>query len=366
MRVRVLSSYAEVPASAWNALAQGNPFVEHAFLSALEAGGDAERADWAARPVIVEDDAGQVIAAAPAWKRNSSMGEFVYDFALAEAAERAGYRWYPKLVVAVPFTPVSGPRLLGAADTRAALLDGLSQAAQDCAGVHVLFPLKTTPTELSNDGFVERVQYQYHWHNEGWKDFDAWLRDSFTSKDRCEIRRERRRAAEGLSITVDDAPTPELLLAIGQMWARSVQRFGGWGNAWISPETFQRLGESWPERMQVIGAWDGPTLVAATWNVRGPNDWYGRVWACAEERRFLHFELCYYRAVQACIERGIRSFEPGHGGEHKARRGFRPTVTVSAHRLTHPGLHAPVADWMRREATAVRAWLAAQPNASTA
>jgi predicted N-acyltransferase len=350
MRAHVCRTWQDVHPAGWDALAEGHPFVQHGFLATIERCGDTARGDWLPRPVVVTDEDGHMVAGAPAWVRRSSMGEFVYDFAFADAAERAGLAWYPKLVVGVPFTPVTGPRLLGHGCALPVLLAGLDEAARGCAGQHVLFPTAEVVKRLAPDGWAPRVQQQYHWRNEGWPDFEAWLRDAHTSADRCEIRRERRRAVSGLRVHVDDDPSPELLRAVGSLWARSLGRFGPWGNAWIAPNTLAELATSWPGNMQVIGAWDGRRLVAAVWNVRGPDRLYGRVWAPAEERRFLHFEMCLYQGIQWCLEHGRSAFEPGHGGEHKRARGFQPTRTWSAHRIAHAGLHRAVAEWFAREA----------------
>ncbi len=329
--------------------------MRHAFFAALEESGAATRAmGWQAEPTLVWDG-DQLVAGAPAWLRSDSFGEFVYDFALADASHRAGIPWYPKRVVALPFTPVSGSRLLvapGRPDAAAALIAALAPAG-GVAGTHVLFPDAADPIHGAS-GWFERRQTQFHWIHRGWPSFDAWLLDTFDSRARSEIRRERKKAREGLVIRRVVDPDPPLLSTIVDAWVAHVGTFGPYGRA--------SMAIAWPAvaaalrgHVTAMTAWDGSTLVAATLDIAGDRRWYGRCWAPIVPRRFLHFELCLYAQVEAAIDAGIDAFEPGHGGEHKGARGFETVITTSRHRLAHAGLHDAIARWALAEAAAVDA-----------
>lgn len=353
-RVQVLGSFGDVGATEWDALVgEASPFLEHTFLLGLEETGCATQATgWVPRPVVVRDAGGALVAAAPAWIKPHSMGEFVYDHAWADAAQRAGFPYFPKLVVAVPFTPVTGPRLLGRDDARSALLDGLRAAAERCHGLHVLFDTDTEAAWLAAQGAFERLQFQFHWKNDGYDTFDDWL-SRFRSKTRNKLRRERKEAAR-LRIVSRTNPSAAELDALHRFYTHTCGQFGPWGHAYLSAPLFRRLGERWGHRLHAVLAYDGDVLVAGAFNVVKGDTLYGRYWGCDAQYRFLHFEVCYYQAVAYCIAHGLRTFEPGHGGGHKYRRGFEPTITRSNHLFADPRLHEPLERWTAEESAHVR------------
>jgi predicted N-acyltransferase len=361
--VRLLDSYLGIDGAAWDALVgDGSPFLEHTFLAGLEALGCAvPETGWTPRPVLVHDDDGRLIGAAPAWVKTHSMGEFVYDHAWAQAAHANGYRYYPKLVVGVPFSPVTGQRLLmapgcDAGAVRSALWAGLRAAAEDCEGVHVLFDTEDEATWLAERGVFQRLQFQYHWHNRGYGCFEDFV-STFPSKKRNKIRRERKEL-RGLRITAGTRPTSAQLDAMHGFYVGHTEQFGPWGRAYLTRDFFQHLGAVWGERLHLVLAHDGERPVAGTFNVIKGDRLYGRHWGAEENVKFLHFEVCYYQAIDECIRRGVQVFEPGHGGEHKGRRGFDPTLTRSSHWLAEPRLHAAFRDHATREAAAIVSYLA--------
>jgi len=368
-KVYILQSYGDVGAAEWDALVgDGSPFLEHTFLSGLESLGCAvPSTGWVPRPVVVRDDAEKLIGAAPAWVKSHSMGEFVYDHGWANAAQRAGLRYFPKLVVGVPFSPVTGQRLLVAADAEAgavreALLAGLQKAAEDCHGMHVLFPLEEEADYLAQRGAFTRLQYQFHWTNHDYEDFEGFLA-RFTSKKRNKIRRERKEL-HGLRVEGIVSPSPEQLDTMHRFYAGHCQQFGPWGRVYLSRPFFQFLGERWGDRLHLVLAYDGDRPVAGTFNIIKGDRLYGRHWGAEDDVRFLHFEVCYYQAIDECIRRGLKVFEPGHGGGHKYRRGFEPTLTYSSHWLAHAGLHEALQAHTEREAEAVREQLRELTQAS--
>lgn len=362
-QVEVRGSYEEVNAEAWDALVgDGSPFLEHAFLVGLERTGCATpETGWTPRPILVRDDDGRLVAGAPGWVKTHSMGEFVYDHGWADAARRARIPYYPKLVVGVPFTPVTGSRLLIRPDADPAQWrPGLQAALEGCHGLHVLFDVEDEATWLEERGAFTRLQYQFHWHNEGYGTFDDWL-GRFRSKDRNKIRRERREAGRLRIEARAGASAPELD-ALHAFYVNTCRQFGPWGRVYLTRDFYRYLGEVWNHRLQVVLARDGDAIVAGALNAWKGDRLYGRYWGCAEERPFLHFEVCYYQAVEWCVAHGLAVFEPGHGGGHKYKRGFEPTLTRSNHwfpdRRLHEGLKRYVAEetaHVRADAAALRA-----------
>lgn len=360
----VRSSLTEVDPAQWDALVgDGSPFLEHAFLDAIVSlGAAAPEHGWTPRIVTVHDGP-TLVGAAPAWVKTHSMGEFVYDHGWADAARRARIPYYPKLIVAVPFTPVTGERLLvhpsrsGAArdEVVAELLRGVEQATRGCHGVHVLFDTEAEARALEARGLFTRLQYQFHWNNDGYRTFDDWL-GSFPSDKRNKMRRERKELrANGLAIDAVTAPSREILDALHGFHTATASQFGPWGHVYLSREVFRRLGETWGERLHAVVARDGDRIIGGAFNVLKGDRLYGRYWGASDAVRFLHFEVCYYRAIEDCIARGVQVFEPGHGGGQKYRRGFVPTVTRSSHRLADPRLHDALRRYTAEEAAAVEA-----------
>ena len=358
LSVSRVGSFAEIRAEEWDALVgDGSPFLEHLFLEALQRFECATPATgWTARIVCVRDGE-RLVGAAPAWVKSHSMGEFVYDHAWADAARRAGLRYYPKLIVGVPFTPVGGKRLLIHPDADAdavgsALLRGLEEAARDCHGLHVLFDTEAEATTLATRGAFPRLQYQFHWSNAGYRTFEDWV-CTFPSDKRNKIRRERKEL-RGLRIDAITHPSPSVLDALHAFHRNTASQFGPWGHVYLSSAMFRYLGEAWGDRLHAVVARDGDRMVAGAFNVLKGDRLYGRYWGTDDNVRFLHFEVCYYRAIEDCIARGVGTFEPGHGGGHKYRRGFVPTITYSNHRLADPRLHEALRRYSVEEAAAVR------------
>ena len=366
---RVLDSYLGIDPTAWdNLVGPGSPFLEHTFLAALEAYGCAAPATgWTPRPIVVERE-GALVGAAPGWVKAHSMGEFVYDHRWAQAAAANGISYYPKLVVAVPFTPATGSRLLVASggDTvavRRSLLAGIGEASRGTRGAHVLFGTAEESEWLATNGMFARLQYQFHWKNEGYQTFDDFL-STFTSKRRNTLRRERRDLA-AFDIRAVTAPSGAELDAMHALYVRHTEQFGPWGRAYLSRDLFRHLGAVWGDRLHLVLARQHGEVVAGAFNVIKGDRLYGRYWGSAVDVPFLHFEVCYYRAIEACIERQIRVFEPGHGGEHKYRRGFEPTITWSNHALAEPRLHEALRAFSAEEAAYVRREVAELSAAAT-
>jgi predicted N-acyltransferase len=357
--VTVARSWADVPASAWDALVgEGSPFLEHAFLWAMEDTGCATAATgWTPRPVLVHED-GVLVAGAPCWLKTHSMGEFVYDHGWAASAQRAGLAYYPKLVVGVPFTPVTGERLLGGADPerRAALLRGIAEAGREARGVHVLFDTAAEAEELTKNGLFSRIQFQFWWRNEGFQTYDDFLQ-KFPSKHRNKMRRERKEVGH-LQIGTDEAPSREVIDALYGFYADTTDRHY-YGQRYLSRQLFHRLHETWRGRIVPVVARDGAKIVAGAFNVRKGKRLYGRYWGTNAEMPFLHFEVCYHQGIEYAIAQGLDVFEPGHGGEHKYRRGFLPEITWSSHRFADPRLQDAFARYSAQEAAAVRAEIVA-------
>ncbi len=350
------NSFRHVLSEKWDALVgSGSPFMEHAFLWALERTGCAiASTGWEPRPILVFND-GELVAAAATWKKTHSMGEFVYDHGWAQGVERAGLPYYPKLVVGSPFSPVTGGRLLGDPQWIPTLLQAIQTAAADCTSVHFLFPLEAEASALTDLGYFSRLQYQFHWLNEGYSTYDDFL-SRFVSKDRNKLRRERKEVAH-LQFQVTTDPTEADIDALYAFYSDTTSRYF-YGQRYLSREFFQELRSVWQGRLHTVIAKDGATAIAGAFNVRKGKRLYGRYWGTLAEVPFLHFEVCYHRAIEYAIANGLEAFEPGHGGEHKYRRGFTPTITWSSHRFADPRLQKAFSDWTAKEAAAVRTQVA--------
>jgi predicted N-acyltransferase len=348
----------EVPAAAWDACAgAANPFVRHAFLGALEDSGSVTpEAGWLPRHVLLEDPAGRLIGAMPMYAKGNSLGEYVFDHGWAEAFERAGGRYYPKLQVAVPFTPVPGPRLLvrpGAdmPSVRGALIDAALALAEASAlsSLHITFPTAEEAVFLERRGLLRRTGLQFHWPNQGYRDFDDFL-DSLAARKRKQIRRERREAlAAGLEVRI---------LSGGDLEERHWDAFfafyqdtGGrkWGSPYLTRQFFSLLGERMADAVVLMLVERAGRPVAGALNLRGTDTLYGRNWGALEYHPFLHFEVCYYQAIDYAIAHGLAAVEAGAQGEHKLARGYLPVPTHSAHWIGHPGLRRAIEGFLARE-----------------
>ena len=369
--VEVLDDLRTIAAADWDALAgPDNPFVEHAFLAALEESGSvAPETGWIPQHLVVRpgdahgpDRAAPLLGAAPAYLKLHSYGEYIFDFAWAQAAARPGLRYYPKLLLAVPFTPATGPRLLvrPGADVHAvsrALAEGAASLAEHSglSGAHVLFSTDAEAARLATLGYSRRLSLQFHWHNAGYRDFDDYL-DAFSAKRRKEIRRERRRAAaHGLTLRVlpGDALRPDHWRALEAFYRRTVAARGG--TDYLTPRFFALLPERLAHRVVAVIAERDGRPVAGTLNFHKGSHLYGRYWGALEDLDALHFECCYHQLIEHAIAGGYSRFEAGAQGHHKLARGLLPSFTHSAHLLLHPGLAQAVDAFLLRETDHVRA-----------
>ena len=342
----------------WNTLVgDASPFLEWEWLASLEeAGCVGARTGWDARPLVVRER-GRLIAAAPLYIKAHSEGEFVFDWGWADAAERAGIRYYPKMLVGVPFSPVTGRRLLvREGEDEAALRPVLAEALRatcdgnDLSGVHVNFCLDDEARDLETEGYLLRVGLQYHWRNHDYATFDDYLAH-FRSKRRNQIKRERRALGEqGIEIrhhVGDDIPD-ELFEPMYRFYLATV-RGHYYGRQYLNWDLFQLLRDRWRHRLVFIVAWRDGEPIAGTFNVAKNDTMYGRYWGAVEDHKHLHFNVCYYAAVEHCITHGLQTFEPGAGGEYKQMRGFDAHPTLSLHHLADPRLAAAIKEFLEHE-----------------
>jgi len=355
---------ADIPAADWDACAGGdNPFVSHAFLSALEDSGSAgARTGWLPQHAALRDEAGVLVAVAPMYAKSHSYGEYVFDHGWAHAFERAGGNYYPKLQVAVPFSPVPGPRLLRRPGIPvAALAQALVQACQelDLSGVHVTFCEEAEWGALGEAGWLQRMGVQFHWHNEGFATFDDFLA-KMSSRKRKMLRRERR-DAQGAGLDFLCLRGHEIRKhhweAFYRFYTATVDR--KWGSAYLTRRFFPLLSERLGDAVVLMLAEHNGTTVAGALNLAGSDTLYGRNWGCKGEWPFLHFELCYYRAIDFAIAHGFRRVEAGAQGEHKIQRGYLPSPTYSAHWLAHAGLRRAIGGFLVDERAEVEQRMAA-------
>ena len=341
----------------WDACAgTANPFVGHAFLSILEESGSATaRAGWQPLPIAVEGGDGSLAAVAPAYAKSHSQGEYVFDHAWADAWQRAGGRYYPKLQIAVPFSPVPGPRLLFRDEAAAAQLIAAIEAVtvqNDLSSAHATFVAPDQVALFEQAGWLIRTDSQFHWRNKGYSSFDDFLA-ALSSRKRKAIRKEREAAVQGLEIrhlTGADL-TEEVWDAFWTFYQDTGSR--KWGRPYLTRRFFSLLGERMADQVLLILACRDGVPTAGALNLIGADTLYGRYWGATEEVPFLHFELCYYQAMDAAIARGLTTVEAGAQGSHKLARGYAPVTTYSAHYIPDPGFRAAIADYLERERAAV-------------
>jgi predicted N-acyltransferase len=354
---RIAQGVRAISADQWDACAgTDNPFLSHAFLAALEesrsVGGSS---GWQALPVIVDDADGVPQAIAPAYAKGHSQGEYVFDHAWADAWQRAGGDYYPKLQIAVPFTPVPGPRLLLRDDAQGpALIAAIEAVVQQngLSSAHATFVSDAQLPMFEAAGWLLRAGTQFHWANRDYGSFDDFLTD-LASRKRKAIRKERAAALDGLTVRhlTGDAIRPEHWDAFWTFYQDTGNR--KWGTPYLTRGFFTRLSETMGDKVLLILAERDGVPIAGALNLIGRDALYGRYWGAVEEVPFLHFELCYYQAIDAAIARGLQRVEAGAQGEHKLARGYTPVTTWSAHYLPDPGFRAAVADFLTRERTAV-------------
>jgi hypothetical protein len=375
LNIRIASSLADIPAAVWDACAgasstelltrgqRPNPFVSHSFLSCLEQSKSVgARTGWQPQHLIAETADGEVLGVAPCYAKSHSQGEYVFDHGWADAFERAGGDYYPKLQVAVPFTPVTGPRLLArpgplADSVRGALGDALAQVTKTSrlSSAHVTFLTKAEWDLLGDRGYLQRTDQQFHWQNEGYTTFDDFLA-ALNSRKRKVIRRERKEAlAPGITLhwlTGSDL-TEEVWDAFFDFYMDTGSR--KWGRPYLTRAFFSMVGAAMGERILLVMAKRAGRFVAGAINFIGTEALYGRNWGAVEHHPFLHFEVCYYQAIEFAIAHKLARVEAGAQGEHKLARGYLPHPTYSAHYIAHSGLRRAIDDYLARERAYVEA-----------
>ena len=356
---------ASVGAETWNALVPGtdgvpdNPFLDHAFFRALEESGCATaRTGWQPQHIVLSDEPGTPLGLLPLFLKSHSMGEYVFDHGWANALERAGGQYYPKLQGSVPFTPVTTPKLLvpsGRIEIKAALLETAQELAlqRHASSVHLTFLPDDEATITASADWLQRVDTQFHWHNQGFESFEHFL-DSLSSRKRKTIRRERRDAlADGLTVRwlsgrdIEEQHWDAFFAFYEDTGSRK------WGRPYLNRQFFSLLGQYMADRIVLILAYDGDQPIAGAINFRGRDRLYGRNWGAIRDVPFLHFEVCYYQAIDYAIAHKLAVVEAGAQGEHKLARGYLPVTTHSAHWIAHPGLRRAITDYLEEERASV-------------
>ena len=366
-QIHVHTAVADIGRAAWDACAapSGDPFLSFDFLDACEASGSAvPQQGWVGRHLSLRDETGAVLGVMPLWLKGHSQGEYVFDHSWADAYERAGGRYYPKLLSAVPFTPVTGPRFLARPDAdaptvRQALLEGAIALTErlGVSSLHINFPTREDWTAMGAAGLLQRQDMQYVWRNDGYATFDAFLA-ALSSNRRKTIRRERREARAGLDIRVltgADITEAHWDAFFGFYMDTGARK---WGRPYLTRDFFTRLGATMADRIALVMAFRDDQAIAGALNLIGRDALYGRQWGALEEVPFLHFELCYYQAIDFAISRGLSRVEAGAQGEHKIARGYLPSPVYSAHFIADPALREPVARYLDGERPAVEAEIA--------
>jgi uncharacterized protein len=350
---KLASGVSGLNSRAWDRLARSDPFLSHAFLSSLEDSGSVGAGTgWTPAPILIEDEAAHLLSAAPAYLKTHSQGEYVFDHGWADAWESAGGQYYPKLQVAVPFTPVPGPRLLGARPQQ--LLAALEAVTvqNEISSAHITFIDEAGALECERRAWLIRHGIQYHWFNRGYSTFDDFLA-ALTSRKRKSIRKERADAREGLEFRA--LRGAEIGRAEWDAMWRFYQDTGGrkWGHPYLTRGFFDLVGERMDDRVLLLLAYRGSQSIAGALNFIGSDTLYGRYWGCTEEVPFLHFELCYYQAIEWAIDHSLAAVQAGAQGEHKIGRGYEPVITRSAHFILNRSFRDAVADFLETERAAI-------------
>jgi len=350
---KIASGVSGLNARAWDRLGTGDPFLSHAFLSALEDSQSVgQGTGWTPAPILIEDDASRLVGAAPAYLKGHSQGEYVFDHGWADAWERAGGQYYPKLQVAVPFTPVPGPRLLG---TRAQQLLAAIEAVtvqNELSSAHITFIDEAGAAEAERRGWLTRHGVQYHWFNRGYGSFDDFL-NTLSSRRRKTLRKERAAARDGLDIRI--LRGSEIDAADWDAMWRFYQDTGSrkWGRPYLTRQFFDLVGERMGDEILIFLALRGGLPIAGALNFIGSETLYGRYWGTIDEVPFLHFELCYYQAVEWAIDHGLKSVQAGAQGEHKVARGYEPVITRSVHFIPNKSFRDAIAEFLKTERSAI-------------
>jgi uncharacterized protein len=353
----LVSKVSDIAPAEWDALNPlGNPFVGHAFLSALEESGSVgPGTGWSPAPILIRDGDDIPAAALPAYLKTHSQGEYVFDHHWADAFERAGGRYYPKLQIAAPFSPVPGPRLLMRDPAYAASLLAAAETVVDQNGLssaHATFVDESELDFYRAAGWLVRIGTQFHWQNRGYGDFDEFLGE-LSSRKRKAIRKER--AAAQAAVRIEQISGADITSEMWDAFWVFYQDTGArkWGRPYLTRAFFDIIGDSMKDSIVLFLAFDGTTPIAGALNFVSPDCLYGRYWGCTRDVPFLHFELCYYQAVDYAIAHGLPRVEAGAQGEHKLARGYEPVPTYSAHYIANGGFRSAVADFLERETQAM-------------
>jgi predicted N-acyltransferase len=366
LSLRVVDTLAAIEPAEWDACAlapgaSGNPFLSYAFLKALEDSKSVgRRTGWQPQYLLAESADGSLIGAVPLYMKSHSQGEYVFDHGWAQALERAGGRYYPKLQAAVPFTPVPGPRLFArpgpdAEAVRGALIDMLAKIAGDngISSVHATFCTEADWKRFGERGWLLRLGQQYHWQNQDYKTFDDFLA-ALSSRKRKAIRKERAAVQrEGLSIRAMSGA--DIKAEHWDAFFAFYMDTGGrkWGTPYLTRSFFDILGDTMADKVVLVMAEADGRPVGGALNLKGDDTLYGRYWGCLESHAFLHFEACYYQAIDYAIAHGLQRVEAGAQGDHKIQRGYLPVKTFSAHWIVDNGFRSAVDDYLARERPAV-------------
>ena len=368
--IAVIERVRDIPRDEWNALLapDDSPFVDWDWLCAMEESKSATRnTGWAPYHLVVRlMPERRIVGACPLYLKSHSMGEFVFDHGWADAAERAGLRYFPKLLVGVPFTPHTGRRFLAApAVDRQKMVAVLGRALiqfcadNDLSSVHVNFCEQEEAHALKELGYLERLGYQYHWQNTGFHDFEDYL-GQLKSKRRYAVRHERAAlSSQGVEIRVhagEEIPAA-MFGSMYKIYLATIEKLY-WGRQYLTSDFFNLVADSFKRHLRFVCAYRGGKLIGGTFNLEKAGVFYGRYWGCFEDVRYLHFNVCYYAAIEHCIANGIKRFEPGAGGEYKWLRGFNPALTRSMHFVANTGLRKAIGNFLARERREVEAWIA--------
>src|SRR5579863_6126576 len=376
LELGIVEHLRDIPRDDWNALLapDDSPFLDWDWLCAMEESKSAARnTGWAPYHLTVRMmPARTLVAACPLYLKSHSQGEFVFDHGWADAAERAGIKYFPKLLVGVPFTPHTGRRFLVAPNVdRATMVAVLGRALiqfctdNEISSVHVNFCATDEAEALRQLGYLERLGYQYHWQNTGFQSFDDYLAQ-LKSNRRYAVRHERAALDhQGVDIRIHaglDIPDA-MFAAMFKIYQSTIEKLY-WGRQYLTRDFFNLMRDNFKRNLCFVCAYRGNELVAGTFNLQKAGVFYGRYWGCFEDVRYLHFNVCYYAAIEHCIGAGVQRFEPGAGGEYKWLRGFNPALTRSMHYVAHSGLRKAIANFLARERRDVEAWIAEGHNRS--
>jgi predicted N-acyltransferase len=366
LSIRIERSFTAISPESWSALSGAsrssttiayNPFVSHAFLSSLEESGSATaETGWLGHHMLLETEDGRLVGALPGYLKNHSRGEYVFDHGWADAFERAGGRYYPKLQCSIPFTPATGPRLLVAEDyPRLAVQDAMAESLKEVvrrlgvSSAHITFVPDDEMAVLESEDYLHRTDQQFHFINEGYANHDEFL-ETLASRKRKALRKERRAALEN-GISIDWLTGSDLTEDIWDQFFAFYMDTGSrkWGRPYLTRAFYSLIGERMPEDILLVMAKHNGRYVAGAINFIGSETLYGRHWGCIEDHPFLHFEVCYHQAIDFALARGLKRVEAGAQGEHKLARGYLPVTTHSAHYVAHAGLRQAIGDYLARE-----------------